>query len=131
LLELAVIGVRRRTFSLGRFGSQRSVLLFLRIRCIRPAFAYYQGLRFDIPAANLQRRVRSNRVFIGETRLDSPFLSGQQRDVIIFPEYRQYFFTRLPRFDRKSHLECQRRRCVLQADFDGRAVLRDEDELSP
>src|SRR5262245_13208020 len=71
-----------------RGAAKRSVLFFLWSRRTRPSFAYYQDLRFDIPSGNLQYRVRSNRVFTREARLDSPFLSRQHRDVIIFPEYR-------------------------------------------
>src|SRR5262245_61222025 len=114
-------GYLTRNLRRWRSHSQKSVL---RNRRTRPGFAHYQGLRFDVPAENLQLRMRSNWVLTREVRLDSPFLSGQQRDVIIFPEYRQYLFGRLPRFHRKSYLECQRRRCVLQPDLDRVAVRR-------
>ena len=85
-----------------------SVLIFS-TRCTRPGFTQYQRHRFEVPAGNLQPRLRTNRVLIREAGLDSSFLSGQQRDVIIFPKHRQYLFGRLPRFYRKVHLECQRR----------------------
>src|SRR5262245_58444985 len=98
-----------RGITLSRFVTQGWVLFFRRSRRNRLSFAYREGLRFDIPAGNLQPRVRYNRVFAREARLDSPFFFRQQRDVVIFPEYRQYLFCRLPRYRRKSHLECQRR----------------------
>lgn len=79
---------------------QGSILFFRRSRRNRPSFAYGEGLRFDIPAGNAQCRVRSNRVFAREASLDSPFFSRQQREVVIFPEYRQDLFSRLPRFHR-------------------------------
>src|SRR5262245_23352792 len=48
--------------------AKRSVLLFPRSRRTRPGVAYCQGLRFDIPAGNLQSWMRSNRVFAREAR---------------------------------------------------------------